>query len=503
MAGLTLATIGMGLAAAAMSEPPQREMNLAYDRPLADSLRRSIVDITVVDAATKTPVVGAEVFVLSYIDFKYRVISTDQKGQLRVVYPHPGRPSLNIEVRKDGYVPQRSSWYPGSRKEGSPRRVTIGLRRGIPIGGLVTDEEGQPIEGVTVVATVDEHGPGERLTDDLGYEIFYEVPLRTGPDGRWQTRSLPATASKVSLQLIHPDYVSGNTRTLGGPGLRRPTIAALRDRTDRQVMTRGVRLGGRVVDAAGKPIPNARIVESSRGLTVLDYLREAETDAEGRFRFHLEPKEKVKLTVQVKGYEPLTRSFEARDATHPIELRLEPGKVVLGRVVDPAGKPIPAVSVMVSSLSRNKELFLQTWTDSTGRFRWDSAPAGQVELSVGTEEYLWLENVPFTADGQEKVVVLKPGLTVTIKTRDSRTGLPIKSFSIETGIQVPGTDDFRWEPGLTRAVTDGEYRTALDARVGPYQFRVKSDGYVPVTSRAVRGDEKSVEEVIELERPAP
>jgi hypothetical protein len=245
--------MGTGPALAARSEPPQRELNLAYDRPLPDSLRRSIVEITVLDAATRAPLVGAEVFVLSYIDFKYRVIPTDPKGQSRVVYPHAGKPWLNIEV-----------------------------------------------------------------------------------------------------------------------------------------------------------------------------------------------------------------------------------------------------SVMISSISRNKELFLQTWTDSTGRFRWESAPAGKVELSMGKEGYLWIEDAPFTAGEQEKVVVLKPGLTVTIKARDSRTGQPIKPLSIETGIAGPDADTTIWKPESLRVVTDGEFRTALDAGAGPYRFRVRSAGYEATASRVIRGEEKDVEEVIDL-----
>ena len=82
----------------------------------------------------------------------------------------------------------------------------------------------------------------------------------------------------------------------------------LRSQLDHQMMTKGVKLPGRVVDAAGKPIPGARVSESSDGMTFLTYNRHTETDAEGRFHFHFNPNEKVTLTVQVKDYEPDTKS---------------------------------------------------------------------------------------------------------------------------------------------------------------------------------------------------
>ncbi len=358
-----------------MATPPQQKLTLAYGQPLPDSVRRAIVEITVDDSATKAPIAGALVMVLNYVDLEYHNLPTDEDGLLRVVYPYPDAPQLALEVRKEGFVPQRSGWGFEKEKNTTPRRVTIALRRGVAIGGLVVDEAGRPIEGVTVVASVDQHGSGDRLKDPLGTEILYEVPFRTGRDGRWSTGSCPPTAAKLSLQLIHPDYVSGGCRTLGGPGLRHPSLEALRNHADRQVMTKGVRLNGRVIDAAGKPIPSARITDSSKGLTFLDYVRHTDTAADGRFHFHFEPNEKLKLTVQVSGFEPATRSIVANPNHEPIEFKLDSGKVIRGRVVDPGGKAIPGANVIIPRFTKHEGVFLRKWTDSEGRFTWGSAPA--------------------------------------------------------------------------------------------------------------------------------
>ena len=165
---------------------------------------------------------------------------------------------------------------------------------------------------------------------------------------------------------------------MGGLGLRHPQIGLLRSQLDQEVMTKGVKLSGRVVNAAGKPIPGARISESSDGMTFLTYNRHTETDAEGRFHFHFNPNEKVTLTAQVKGYEPDTKSLVVKHGIEPIEFRLEPGRVIRGRVVDLSGKPIPAASIIIPVRSSHQGVFLRTWTDYRGAF-----PLGQRSVQGG------------------------------------------------------------------------------------------------------------------------
>ena len=251
--------------------------------------------------------------------------------------------------------------------------------------------------------------------------------------------------------------------TLAGTGRRFPSIEVLRNRTDRQVMTKGVRLSGRVLSAAGQPIPGARVSESTNGGSCLTYIRHAETDRDGRFHLHFEPKTRVKLTVQVAGFEPVTSSLIARPNQDPIEFRLEPGKVIRGRVLDLAGKPIPGACVFIPRFSRHQGVFLRTWTDLEGRFVWDSAPAGNVEFSIGKDGYLGLDRVAFTAGREETVVILKPGLHVKFQARDSRTHEPIKQFTIETGVMDRDSGMVVWKPELLRSVNDGEFWTTLDA----------------------------------------
>ena len=286
---------------------------------------------------------------------------------------------------------------------------------------------------------------------------------------------------------------------MAGPGMRHPQIVLLRSQLDHQVMTKGVKLSGRVVDAADKPIPGARISESSDGMTFLTYNRHVETDAEGRFHFHFNPNEKVTLTAQVKGYEPDTKSVVVEHGIEPIEFRLEPGRVIRGRVVDLSGKPIPAANIIIPHYSSHQGVFLRTWTDLDGRFRWDSGPTKAVELSIGKDGYVWIDRLKFLPFDQETLVKLKPALYVTITARDAQTGKAVKEFSTETGVSDPDAGTVTWKPEV-RTVTDGEHRTTLDATEGPYRFRITSKGYEAGLSRVVEKYEKEATLVIDLEK---
>ena len=184
------------------------------------------------------------------------------------------------------------------------------------------------------------------------------------PMGGGEPIVYPASAQTLRLSLIHPDYVSGGSPTMAGHGLRHPQIGLLRDQLDHQVMTKGIKLSGRVVNLEGKPIAGDRVTESSDGMSFLTYVRHTETDADGGFHFHFDPNEKVTLTVQVKGYEPATKSLVVRPGIEPIEFHLDAGKVIHGRVVNLEGKPIPAANILIPRFSSHQGVFLRIWTDS-------------------------------------------------------------------------------------------------------------------------------------------
>ena len=118
-------------------------------------------------------------------------------------------------------MPLRYGWGSKNSPEKPVDALAIRLRRGTTMGGIVVYLGDQPVERITVVMTVQKYGAEKRPKNPTGLEIYYEVPSRTGPDGRWRTDSVPPGAEEVHLQLIHPDFVSDGSTTLGAGAVLR------------------------------------------------------------------------------------------------------------------------------------------------------------------------------------------------------------------------------------------------------------------------------------------
>ena len=205
------------------------------------------------------------------------------------------------------------------------------------------------------------------------------------------------------------------------------------------------------------------------------------------------------LTAQVKGYQPMTLKVPAEPGAPPVEFRLAPGRMLRGRVVDPEGKPIAGAHLIIPSYGKHKGVFFRKWTDAQGRFEWDSAPDEPVAFSIGAEGYVWTDPFPLTAGDKEAVIVLKPEVAVHLRVVDAETGKPIPQFAFQIGTAKPGTQDFRWGQTMQGGF-DGTYRTSLEAGQGRYQIKVFAGGYKPARTPHLRGDEKTVREVIRLEK---
>ena len=154
-------------------------------------------------------------------------------------------------------------------------------------------------------------------------------------------------------------------------------------------------LTGRVVDAAGKPIPGAVVERGPNRHAADDSLMDSErkkylgspilafrsiqkhndypttrTNANGQFLFkHVSLGEYV-LTVQADGYAPQQRHVKVAPRAVSQDFTLKAGQLVRGRVVDSTGKPIGGLCVV-----------LNRWhchTDPHGYFHWSAeAPVPQ------------------------------------------------------------------------------------------------------------------------------
>lgn len=370
----------------------------------------------------------------------------------------------------------------------------IPLETGAVIEGLVTDPDGTPLAGAQVRA---------RCCDRRSQFFDPEPePVLTGPDGSFRIADLEGGRS-FSLRISRPGYVSASA-----PGVEAPTAEPLR------IELRPARsLSLRVLDPERRPVAGARVSQievretgagkaSSSSWSAVGL---GETDKEGRAVLsELEPGE-LRLLVRAQGYRPAelpgVRILEEEEP-EPLEILLEPGALLEGRVLDGRGEPMARVQMRVlppDPGSRPRPM-ISALTEEDGRYRFDGLGPGEHQVEA--------EHWPSQRHARGEIVLGESG-TYRLDLRLPAGVAVAGSVLDENGVPLPGawvtlTRDDSSEPDLPassvaggafrfEAVPDGLYRLRAGSR--DYRLATEPD-LVSVAGREIEGL------VVRLERGA-
>ncbi len=261
-------------------------------------------------------------------------------------------------------------------------KLMIGLAIGlaVPLCGINAQEIGEPGARPTVTGTVlnAEGKPAGNVKVSL-FPLF------------WQGEK--ATDAQGCFTLLSDTGPSGGTasgRVVIARDLDHGTAAAL-DLTD-DATNADLKLGpamtltGRVTDSDGRAVSNAQVrvlFETDRAsLTIGAPLR---TASDGRFECKaLPPGRTYGVAVSAKGYVSESRSLEAGvavarrvelDAFKLLSLNLR----IAGVVLDADDQPVPHAWVQSSG---EHQPSLNLMTDDQGRFSFDRASAGEINLTA-------------------------------------------------------------------------------------------------------------------------
>lgn len=120
-------------------------------------------------------------------------------------------------------------------------------------------------------------------------------------------------------------------------------------------------ISGRVVaDDSGEPIPNAGVGLVAPSVPEAAVL----TDADGRFTFDVGPGD---YTVTARKTRYAAHAAAAIRVGQPLDIRLQRGAVISGRVIDDAGEPVIAARVTAETISGS--IVATTDTDDRGEYR--------------------------------------------------------------------------------------------------------------------------------------
>jgi hypothetical protein len=444
-----------------------------------------ILNLRVISKATGEPIPEAELSIL--ITRERREDKTDKDGRCRIVLGEKAPEYVRVEVKKEGFVPIRLSWRQTVSRPSMPDQYTLDLEQGTNIGGIIHDEQGDPIEGARVYLLV----PG---SEEVERAAIWDHEEKTDAEGRWRCDIMPSKLDDIWIRLAHPDYISdemyGKTP--------KPPIEQLRAMTGVMVMKQGLTVSGRVIDANDRPIEGASVAQGSDRFG--SHYPSTQTDSEGRFEFKNARPDEMVLTVQAKGYSPDLKSFTVYKGMEPIEFRLEPGHKIRGRIINTAGNPVSGAFVAADTWRGHRSLEWRVDTDAEGRFEWNEAPSDEVLIDMGKQHYMSVRNYGMSPSEQEHEIIMPPQLKISGKVVDADTGEPISEFKLLTGIDWGGDRPVYWQRRSIKTFSQGHYEIGFSYPYPAHLVRIEAEGYKPGISRPIGSDEGQVTSDFKLEK---
>ena len=314
----------------------------------------------------------------------------------------------------------RSTYFQPQPREGEDtvecrvvlERLEARIRRRA-IVGTVTDPMSRAIAGATIEW---KDGEGTSYGDGAVYGQFRAT---SGADGEYRLE-FDDDYDTCALGVAAPGWAPQVADRVQ-PG--EPDAPARKDFT----LERGHWLAGRALDEQGGPLAGVQVRAMPRldllGVAVAypAVLREAVTDAEGRFRLEDLPGPKAALELAARDRRPRLEALV--DVDQEVDIAVPGYGTIRGVVVDEAtGDPVPAFTVKISgvSLNANRVALGESFTSPEGRFILK-------DLDSGATHTLYVEADGYMTAVQEGVV---PASSTALRIALSR-GKPLKGQVID------------------------------------------------------------------------
>lgn len=408
---------------------------------------------------------------ISLIDLQRPVFgskTTDDQGAFRFDTLRPGKYMLDIDA---GEFPN----YRKMNQEVPKEDVVIVLPEGGLLTGRVTDEtSGQPVSKFTVRI---KKAPGLPLpfAGDMGGMNPPTVKTFEDADGKYEIKGLEA-GLYIAL-VMSDDFAPAQKMGV--------TITDAKETIENFVLNKGLVLKGRVVEAGSRnPISGAKVnlKDSGDGMDMLDMmgidelsnrstLKTQTTNIDGEFAFsHLMPG-MVKLQAAKSDFVDQTKQVTIEDgASNDIEILMEKGATIRGRIVDAASKePLAGAKVSIAGsgmFARMMAEFRQgEMTGADGQFIVRTIPEGKAGLVVNRDGYAMFSTDKFTVYNNQEYNIGDIALTsggriagAVTKARQPVAGAAITALG-PSGIKMTTTgEDGRYE---IASLEKGAYQVSL------------------------------------------
>ncbi|MCC5876086.1 MAG: sigma-70 family RNA polymerase sigma factor [Candidatus Sumerlaeia bacterium] len=475
----------------------------------------------VLDAYTEEPIDGVHV----HLEGNNEVYTdeTAEGGVYLMEALDPG--NYHVRFQKEGYLTLEASFL--ATTEHLARRDYHLHRKG-SLTIRVVDEEGHPVEGGRLINLAVERTPlffDIRMTDERGVVEVHEFPRGVTLPVMVTHMDFPEPASE-EFTFPYDEEESELVLTMEGR-VDRTVLEGVVLESETEVPIAEASVDIHVRLSRRGPQSGSRYSSSAIPTTTL---RTGVTDAEGRFRVEVEGDAThhhlIVVHREYKVFELADVPMGTVEEPGWVDVQLEPGGIVTGRVVDPEGDPVPDVRIMVpdSDTMRIRMSDAIEWkTDELGRFEVGTLGKESMVLVFSKEGYNGNRREGINA-GDHLDIVMEPveesnDIVFRGKVVDKETGDTVREFTVSHALSVlrefeGGMSSMSGSPiSQSFSTDDGEF--TLDIKRGNRTTRsgdpsekitvsvmmtVQSQGYRQKRMERfdIADDESEVERTIEL-----
>lgn len=416
----------------------------------------------------------------------------DAEGVVELKLPEQSLESISAGITAPGYGLFWAAWEMKSKSERLPAEYIARLDKGQSFGGVVVDEDGQPIVGAKVHPSIEYK---KRESDSS--QLSSGRDFTTDEQGRWSVHVVPASEEYLYVSISHPEFMKSGLRLS-------PEEYGLKQGEAPQAeitLTQGLSIAGTVKDSAGEPIEGVVLRTH-----VMNRTLEAVTNEQGRYEMKNLGEDTIDLVAMGKGLAPDLQTVSVRPDAEEVDFTLEPGNLLKVVVTDKQGKPVKRARVFFQDWrggSHDDELDkVHSYTDENGVWVWENAPADAIRVDICPPGAMQIVDQMIQA-GEENKFVSVPLLTIRGLVVDEESGRKIQSFRVIPGRIWPNRPEPFWSKRERFDGAEGSF-TYKESRVdGKLVMRVEAEGYAPLISREIEWDEGRVGMALKLKRAAP
>ena len=256
----------------------------------------------------------------------------------------------------------------------------------------------------------------------------------------------------------------------------------------------GAEIAGRVVGPDRRPVPGARLVAVTTGDSI-----EAATDDRGGFAINV-PVGKLTLQASAPGLAPAPPQILAvtEEGITGIEVVLQAGRTISGKVFDPDGSPVEGASV--AARGRMPVAAREVTTGADGTFEIAGLTDGPFELTA--------KKAPFAAGHLAGVQPPAQGLELTLQRTGAIVGIvkggdgqPITDYTVKVDHYMDGGRRVSGSGNATRRLApDGRFELR-GLHPGEYELVFAAPGLATARKSGIKIDQMEVADLeVILER---